>query len=166
MRFLTRQECRDHLKRSMLHLGEDAWKSFDYRGDEAAGYVGNVDSLYIRNHIRGLYTYILEQAFSPPQFLAHFGEMGVWPSSNDVYLSGLLWEANGCSSWIERPGILFPSESHEKMLSFLSLGFFCGWDSLLYVDYRNWLFISHDEYLRFRFEDEGLTNFIRAITKS
>lgn len=159
MRFLTSRECGEHIKQSMLHLGENAWESFDYRWDKDAVYVGNVDVLYIRNAIRGFYQVILDD-FASSQRLAVFGEMGVWGSSNDVYLSKLLWETNGCTSWIEQPGILFSRESDEKLLSFLSLSLLCGWDSLLYVDHENWLFLSHDEFIRFRFRDETLVNFV------
>ena len=157
MRFLTSRECEEHMRQSMLHLGGEA-ESFDYRQDKDAGYVSNVDALYLRNAVRGFYRVILDD-FASRLRLAMFGSMGVW-GSNDVYLSKLLWEANGCSSWIDRPGILFSHASDEKLLSFLSLSLFCGWDSLLFIDHENWLFLSHDEFIRFRFRDETLVNFV------
>jgi hypothetical protein len=85
-------------------------------------------------------------------------EWGIWPSSENWHLYYKLRQSYSDHRLLnEAPGHLFLEYEVEDLASFLQVSMHNGWGGYLLTraDYAN-LFFSHDEFIDFYSEDQGI----------
>ena len=90
-------------------------------------------------------------------------EWGIWPSSENWHLYYKLRQSYSDHRLLhEAPGHLCLEHEAEDLGSFLQVGMHNGWGGyvLTHADYAN-LFFSHDEFIDFFSDDQGIIDEVR-----
>jgi hypothetical protein len=148
LRFYTEQECEEWLSNRKRQK------------PDAAPNLGRKRIDYPREPYR-FYSYAhwiaISQMYRRPALL-WITEWGIWPSSENWHLYYKLRQSHGDQRLLhEAPGHLFLEYEAEDLSSFLQVSMSNGWGGyvLTEANYVN-AFFSHDEFIDFYSEDEGL----------